>query len=212
MIVFSKIKNSNLKHLSVSQFNLFFKDIPKSEIAFLCYCNKTFPREFCPKNWTYNNKQDQAMYFDTAEKFKYNLFLISHGYIINYPSAFINGLISILALSKIKIKIKSHPKSNKEINKKSNKQNNKEIKFVTAIQPIPEKNKIKKIINKDLTLDIHNTNNRYTISKEQAVHLLKLVNTEDLNWGELADVPFLHDLEKLTKEYKNTNIQFRKTI
>lgn len=80
MIIFSKIKSADLSKLSDNQYQLFFKDINKSEIAFLCFMNKSFPRKFCPAKWTFSFKDTNKIYYNSIESLQYKLFLMLHDY------------------------------------------------------------------------------------------------------------------------------------
>lgn len=110
MIIFSKIKNSDLSTLNENSFKINFKDIPESEIAFLCYINKTFPKKFCPSKWKYNYKKSDVMYFNSFEKIQYKLFLMLHGYYI-LPIGFVIGLINGLSYYNQRNKNKDYSKS-----------------------------------------------------------------------------------------------------
>lgn len=114
MIIFSKIKNANLSSLTENSFKINFKDVPDSEIAFLCYINKTLPSKFCPSKWKYNYKKSDVIYFNSFEKIQYKLFLMLHGYYI-LPIGFVVGLINGLYYYNQPNKIKETKKTGKSI-------------------------------------------------------------------------------------------------
>lgn len=111
---FSKFKN---KDFSKANGN-YLQQINESELAFLCFYNKTIPRQFCPKNnWKYKRTAKETFVYTTVERIQYNIFLMLNGYSI-LPMSYFYGLLmslTLFATKGIKDKSKSKSKADSQI-------------------------------------------------------------------------------------------------
>lgn len=172
MIIFSKVKNADLSKLSDKHFNLFFKEVNPSEIAFLCFMNKTFPKKFCPVKWTYSDKNTNKIYYNSIESIQYKLFLILHDY-KTIPTFFLFGLTNGL---KMLLKNKNKKESSKYI--KTLKLGKENIKLNIKDSTI-SKNDVKKIIK--MFNDIQETENKFSWDKMDNLEFFADIEAELLN-------------------------------
>jgi len=104
-MLFSRIKNADLSKTTKNGFDRYFKNIPESEVAFLCFYNKTFPKFLCKEKWKYSPRQNSAMVFSKIEYIQYCLFLLMNGYsILPIPLTYLYGLISFIGVTSFSLK------------------------------------------------------------------------------------------------------------
>ena len=170
-LLFSKFKNKDFT--KTKGYNL--KQINESELAFLCFYNKTIPKEFCPnKNWKYKRNSKESFIYTFIERLQYNIFLTLNGYSI-LPLSYFYGLLMSIGLFINK---------NKYIqNKKQSTKSDSQIKESKITSHLNYRTHIKS----------------KTIHKQDVNALLQLFDElngkEKFSWNELNDLPVFIEYE-----------------
>jgi hypothetical protein len=175
MIQFSKLQNFNFTKFNKEELKEFFKNIPESEIAFLCRYNKTIPLFFCPLKWKYHPMVKSEVYYTSIEKIKYNIFLLTHGYYV-ISMDYVYGILSFIGLG-LNMKGKKQSEKVKTISKNSEK-----------ILNLQSKTK-----GENIKIRYKGSGDNRKVHKEDAIKLLYLFEELEkqnvFDWNELNDLP-----------------------
>ncbi len=171
---FSKFKNKDFSKTN----GYILKQINESELAFLCFYNKTIPKIFCPnKNWKYTRNTTESFAYTFTERIQYNIFLMLNGYSILPMSYFYGLLMSIGIFSAKQLKGKSASK------RRSSTKSDSQIKETKITSHFNYRTHIKSKM----------------IHKEDTAALLTLFDElnekEKFSWIELNDLPIFIDYE-----------------
>ncbi len=169
MINFTNIKNRDFSDLTNENFNMYFLNVPESEIAFLSFLNKSFPSKFVKDNWSYKKNTYSDIHYTPLEQLQYYLFLFSNNITI----------LSAKIVSSILLWVSFLLKGGKIPSKKqsSSYKNIENLKINDIIIKIYTKNG-KKYINKT--------------DRDKIYHLINvLVESKNINWADMMDI---HDI------------------
>lgn len=164
MIKLNEIKTKDLSNLTQSDFVLYFNNIPASEIAFLSFINKTFPKKYVDTKWVYNKNIQSGMQYSKLEKLQYYLFLYTNNIFIISSSVISSLLLFVIFFTK------------KNVNKK---------------QSTSYKN-VKSLSIDDIDIKMYTKGGKKYINKTDKLKIYNMIDllmdSSVLNWGDMMDI------------------------